>query len=411
MKILHNISKLVTMNGGPDDPLGIIRDAVVGVENGVVTWVSSSRMDARIREEDRKRGERIFDLGGAIVMPALIDCHTHAVFVGDRSNEYYLRSKGATYAEILAAGGGIHSTVRAVRNASVDELVERASGYLKGMRFLGVGTVEIKSGYGLDVESELKMLEVIGKLGMDSGLLKEDRNVDVYPTFLGAHVVPDEFKGRKDAYVDLVVKEMLPAVKEQGIAKACDIFVENGAFDLRDAERILGTAKDLGMQIQMHAEQLSHTGATSLAVDLECSCVGHLEFVNGADIQRLGRSTTIPVCLPLAQEFLSASQKTPADKMIQAGCKVAVATDFNPGSAMCRDLWWAARLGISTCGLSCEDVLLGMTKHAALALRLRDRGIIKEGMRADLISLNASSPWAPLYEWQNPEVRHVEVGG
>lgn len=424
MKILRNISKLLTMNGYSDDPLGIVEDAEVWIEDGKIAWVGrrgvpehpSGQLGPVQNDDGSKDGSvRIpddceVDLKGAIVMPALIDCHTHAVFAGDRSNEYHLRSKGATYPEILAAGGGIHNTVKAVRNASVDELVERSLGYLAGMRGLGVSTVEIKSGYGLDVQTELKMLEVIKRLWMDSRLRGKDRNIEIYPTFLGAHVVPDEYRGRKDVYVDLIIHEMLPAVKEQGIAKACDIFAEHGAFELKDAEKILGCAKDLGMEIQMHAEQLSHTGATSLAVELGCSCVGHLEYMDEVDIEKLAGSKTIPVCLPLAQEFLSSPKKTPAKQMIEAGCEVAVATDFNPGSAMCPDLWWAARLAISTCGLSCEDALLGMTKYAAKALGMQDRGIIKAGMNADLIALNETSPWAPLYKWKIPEVWHVEVG-
>ena len=370
------------MDASSENPLGILYNASILVDDGKIISINP----------DVNEADKVVDLKEKIVMPGLIDCHTHLVFAGDRSDEFNLRSKGASYAEIMKTGGGILNTVKAVRNASVDELYEVALPKLESIYKTGVRTLEIKSGYGLSLEGELKMLEVIHRLNKATKL-------DLYATFLGAHVVPPEMK--KEAYVDHICKDMLPAVKEQGVAKACDIFVEAGAFDLKDAEKILNCAKELDFDLQMHAEQLSHTGATKLACDIGAACVGHLEYVTDDDIEALSRSNTVACVLPVAQEFLRSKQKTPARKIIDAGVKVAVATDYNPGSAMCHNLWWAARLGIACCDMSCEDAMLGMTAHAAEALGLRDRGQIKPGMKADFIVLDGSSPWHKLYDWSN----------
>ena len=294
------------------------------------------------------------DAQGGCVLPGLIDSHTHLPFAGDRAEEFALRARGATYAEIMQAGGGILNTVKAVRGASAEELAQRTAAELDLMLARGVTTVEGKSGYGLSTPSELKCLEVHRQL-------QETHAVDVCSTFLGAHALPPEFANDLDGYTDHVVQEMLPAVAEQGVATACDVFVEQGAFTPAHGRKILRAAKDLNLAIKVHAEQLSHSGGARLAAEMDALSVGHAEYVTDDDLKHLAEANVVCEVLATAQVFLNSPKAIPGARMRQAGVRMAVATDFNPGSAYASDLHLAAGLAVTQCGLNAEEALLGIT--------------------------------------------------
>ena len=335
-----------------------------------------------------------FDCQGCVVLPGLIDCHTHLVFAGSRAHEFEMRSRGATYAQIMHAGGGIRNTMQATRKASKQELIDLALPRLQRMLSRGVTAVEIKTGYGLSLESELKMLEVIYEL---STL----QPIELYPTFLGAHAIPPEYDS--ETYVEHIIRDMLPAVREQNIAKSCDIFVEQGAFSVNQARKILSKAKELGLHTRVHAEQLSRSGGALLAAELGALSASHLEYANLEDAQALAKAGVIAELLPVAQEFLGMHQLASGRMLTDAGVKVAVATDFNPGSAMCDDLLLAARLAVTRGGLSCKEALLGITSYAAQAL-----GKISVGDYCVLSTRN----WLDLfYDWSVNPVRAVFKNG
>ncbi|MFZ9887785.1 MAG: imidazolonepropionase, partial [Myxococcota bacterium] len=346
----------------------------------------------------------IVDAAGCAVLPGLIDCHTHLVFAGHRAHEFALRSRGATYAEIMAAGGGIRSTMSAVRAASEEELLALARPRLAAMLDRGVTVVEAKSGYGLSLDDELKCLRVLHALGAQ-------QPVEVTATFLGAHALPPEWEGQRARYVEVVCEEMLPAVAAQGLANACDIFVEQGAFTLDDARRVLGKAKSLGLHTRMHAEQLSHTGAARLAAELGCLSASHLEHARDDDIAALAEAGVVAEVLATAQVFLGMEQRIPGRKLIDAGVVVAVGTDLNPGSAPSSDLHLAAGLAITMCGLSADEALLGITRQGARALGRQDVGVVEVGARGDLCILDTADAYSLVYEWGRNHVAHVVCAG
>ncbi len=387
--LLCNIEKLLTMNGDLDNPLGEIQKAAVIIDGDKIIWVGEEIHVPYLVADT-------FDCLGGVVLPGLIDCHTHLVFAGSRRDEFVLRAKGATYQEIMQAGGGIINTMQATRWASRQELIELALPRLSRMLSYGVTTVEAKTGYGLSLVDELKMLEVMGAL---NGL----QSIQICPTFLGAHAIPPEFQNRADAYVDHVIDDMIPQIKSQGIATACDVFIERGAFTADQGRRILLAARAAGLSCKVHAEQLSHCGGASVAAEVSALSASHLEYATDDDKKELARNNVIAEILPTAQEFLGLHKMVAAKSFIEAGMKVAVATDFNPGSAMCDNLHLAARLSVTRCGLSCEEALLGTTLHAAMSVGLDDIGMIQAGKKADLCILSTSSPWDLLYDWSvNP---------
>ena len=375
--LLSGIGRLVTME--PD--LGVVEDAQVLLEQGRIVWIGHGSEEV---PSSHGAVRHHLDCGGRAVLPALVECHTHLVFGGDRADEFGLRSSGVSYEEIAKRGGGIRSTVRATRAASLDELVEAALPRVDAMLERGVTCVEVKSGYGLDLETELRMLRAARRLS-------ELRPVRIVGTFLGAHTVPPEFHDRREAYLDRVCEEMIPAVAAEGLAAFCDVFCERGVFSVEESRRVLETGAKHGLVPKVHAEQLHHTGGTALGVALGAASVDHLERVTDDDVRLLARSgRTTAVLLPGATLYLGMDVWAPARKLLDAGVDVALSTDCNPGSCMCDDLPLMTTLGCTRLSMSPAEALRGVTLSAARALGLgAERGSIRVGKAADLLVVGA----------------------
>jgi imidazolonepropionase len=320
-----------------------------------------------------------FDGKGKVALPGLVDCHTHAAFLGDRAHEFELRSRGASYEEIHASGGGILSTVEATRAGSEVELQAAVQRHLGWMLEHGTTTAEVKSGYGLDRETELKMLKAIHAAA-------EDHPVDVYPTFLGAHTVPSDFPDAAK-YVEFVISEVLPEAASH--ASAADVFLERGSFEVDEARRYLEACADYGLTLRLHADQFSERGAIPLAVELGARSVDHLEHTGEQGVRILSKSNTVAVLLPACALFLGLPNP-PARRLVEEGAIVAIATDFNPGSSFCSSLPIVMNLGCTRLGLSPAEVLSACTANAARVLGLDgDVGRLAPGYRADVLILDA----------------------
>jgi imidazolonepropionase len=345
------------------------------------------------------------DLQGAWVTPGLIDCHTHLVFAGTRADEYAERLRGRSYEDIARAGGGILSSVRALRAASEQQLFDESAPRLAALAAEGVTTLEIKSGYGLTLEDEAKMLRVARTLGRAFPLT-------VRTTLLAAHTVPPEYRGRADEYLDLVARDWLPRLQAEGLVDAVDIFCENIAFSVAQAERLFSAARDLGVPVKMHAEQLSALGGTPLASRFGALSCDHLEFAGEAEVAALAASGTVAVLLPVAFYCLAAQRKPPVAALREAGVALAVASDCNPGSAPNASLLTAMSMATRLFGLTAEEALLGVTRQAARALGLQaERGSLSAGQAADFVVWNINSP-AELSYWIgfNPRRTVVRAG-
>lgn len=378
IKLLKNISMLYCV------PADCAQDEVGGINDGVVVWE-----DHHIRfagpaaglPEQYAQAESM-DAGGRCVIPGMIDCHTHLCFGGWRGDEFAARLEGRSYQDIQATGGGINSTVEKTRGASLETLVDKAAEVLTDMARLGVTTVEAKSGYGLDVENELKQLDVYRRLNTT-------QPVDIVPTFLGAHLVPVEYRDRREEYVALLCDRLIPEVAERGLARFCDVFIEENAFSLAEGRRILETAKRHRLGLKIHADQLSSGGGAGLAAELGAVSAEHLEYASDEDIAAMVDAGTVAVSLPLASMYLR-EPYLPARKWIEAGARVAVATDFNPGSAPSYHLHLAMTLACINQHMSPAEVLRGVTSHAARAVGLEQtHGSLMPGYRADLAIINA----------------------
>ncbi len=320
-----------------------------------------------------------------VVMPAFVDSHTHLVFAGTRENEFNMRIQGKTYMEIAREGGGINSTVRETRNAGEDELYTIARRNLMKMIEHGVATFEIKSGYGLDTETELKQLRVIDRL-------RKTFPVDIKATFLGAHEVPPEYRDNKEKYIDIVINEMLPAVKEQGIAEYCDIFCEEGVFDIEESRKILSKAKELGFKIRMHADELTPLGGAELAAELGAKSADHLVYITDKGIDAMVSRNVVFVMLPGTTFFLMSDKYAPARKIAERGGIVALSTDFNPGSSYTHSMPMIIALACLKMGLTIEQAINAATINAAYSLDLHSKtGSIHKGKQADLIFLDVPS--------------------
>lgn len=360
------------------DILHIEKGGII-IEDGIIRWVGpESEMP---EPEGHVRDEVYMDALGRAVLPGFVDSHTHLVFGGYRPEEFGWRLKGDTYMSIMERGGGIQSTVNATRAASAEELREKAEWYLDEMSAMGVTTVEAKSGYGLDTETEERMLRVIKGLAEDP-----ERKVDVVSTFLGAHAVPKEYKGRTAEYVDLIIKEMLPRFRD--MAEFCDIFTEKNVFELEDSRRLLEAAREAGYKLKMHADEIVSLGGAELAADLHAVSADHLLHVSDEGIRRMAESGTVATLLPLTA-FALKEEYAPARKFIDAGCAVALATDLNPGSCFSGSIPLTIALACIYMKMSVEETLTALTLNGAAAIDRADRiGSIEAGKQGDVVILH-----------------------
>ena len=400
MPLLRNISTLYIC---PDTPE---QSDVQPVKSGAIAWSGSIIEWAGPESDlpDKYNEYEVFDAGGKMVIPGLIDCHTHLAFGGWRSDEFEMRLQGKSYLEIAKSGGGILSTVRATRNATDEQLFEKASGILKQMLKLGVTTVECKSGYGLTTADELKTLNVYKKLSMES-------HQHIVSTFLGAHTFPEEFKGDKKGYIDLIINEMIPAVTEAKLADFCDIFVEDSAFTVDEARAILLAASGSGLKLKLHADQLTSGGGAELAAELNAVSADHLEQISENGIQEMAKAGVIGVTLPIASLYTRQPYLN-CRRLVDGGVQVAVATDFNPGSAPSYDLPLAMMLSCNHGHLTPSEVLKGATINAAKAIHMNHWvGSVEPGKCADFLILDAPDVNFWMYNYRSDACEQVFLKG
>ena len=388
--LIHSASQVLSLVGGPQRGLDLgnielIEDGAVAIGDGKVLAVGPSFELRSVYQAARE-----IDATNRVVLPGLVDPHTHLIWAGDRATEFEMRVAGATYTEIMDAGGGIISTVHQTRAASVDVLIAQAQPRLRRMLAHGTTTAEVKTGYGLDTQTELRMLEAILRLD-------EQGPMELAPTFLGAHAIPTEYSDRPVEYTNLVCDEMLPAVKEWWQQNATgrrlpfvDVFCETGAFNLDQSRRILERARTLGFSLKIHADEFSSLGGTGLAVELGATSADHLVYTPAEDILALGASDTVAVSLPCTPFGLAEEAYTPAKDFLQAGGILALATDLNPGTAWCESMQFAISLACRYMHLTPAQAIVGATINAAAAIGRADRvGSIQPGKQADLIILEA----------------------
>lgn len=375
--ILENAT-LATMTGR--EPYGLVRSGALALEGGRILWAGPA---AELPPEHRNRVRR--DMGGRLVTPAPIDCHTHIVHGGDRAREFEMRLEGATYEEVARAGGGILSTVRATRGAFEADLLAAALPRVDALIAEGVAAIEVKSGYGLDHETELAMLRAARAIG-------RERPIRVRTSFLGAHAIPPEYAGRADAYLSEVCLPALEAAHAEGLVDAVDGFCEGIAFSPAQIERVFARARALGLPVKLHAEQLSHLGGTALAARFGALSADHVEYATEADARALAASGTVAVLLPGAFYTLHETQMPPVAAFRAHGVPMALATDCNPGSSPMTSILLAMNMGCTLFRLTPEETLRGITLNAARALGLADCGTLAPGMRADLAVWDAGHP-------------------
>ncbi|SFP26528.1 imidazolonepropionase [Pseudomonas sp. NFPP28] len=388
MKTLWQHCHIATMAQGK---YSIIEDAALVTAGSLIEWVGPR---SQVPAADYAQ---VHDLRGAWVTPGLIDCHTHTVFGGNRSGEFEQRLEGVSYAEIAAKGGGIASTVRATRSATEDELFASAEKRLRSLLRDGVTTVEIKSGYGLDLANERKMLRVARRLG-------EALPVSVRATCLAAHALPPEYKDRADDYIEHICAEMLPALAAEGLVDAVDAFCEYLAFSTEQVERVFKVAQQLGLPVKLHAEQLSSLHGSSLAARYQALSADHLEFMTEADAIAMAASGTVAVLLPGAFYFLRETQLPPMDALRKHGVKIAIASDLNPGTSPALSVRLMLNMACTLFRMTPEEALAGATQHAATALGMGDtHGSLEVGKVADFVAWQIDRP-ADLAYWLGGEL-------
>ncbi|MDE9451988.1 imidazolonepropionase [Aliiroseovarius sp. Z3] len=363
-----------------DAPYGMIRDAAIAVQDGRVAWVGpQADMPTEYTGLDRR------SLGGRVVTPGLIDCHTHIVHGGDRAVEFEMRLNGASYEEVARAGGGIVSTVKATRAASEEELLQTALRRVDVLIAEGVTTIEIKSGYGLDTETELRMLRV-------ARAIADERPIRVRTTFLGAHATPEEYAGRDDAYIDELCIPTLRAAHTDGLVDAVDGFCEGIAFQPDQIARVFDVARELGLPVKLHAEQLSNLGGAKLAASYGALSADHIEYLDEDGVRAMADAGTVGVILPGAFYTLRETQQPPLDLLRKHGVPVALATDLNPGTSPLNSILLTMNMGCTLFRMTPEEALRGVTQHAATALGLTDLGTIAPGQLADLAVWDIAEP-------------------
>lgn len=407
--LIKNISSLVTIaSKGKKKLCGIEMNEISEIKEGSVLfderilWIGkTSEVDNIISVE---QPEQVIDLRNKTVIPGFVDSHTHIVFAGNRSNEFARRLRGATYEEIANAGGGIQTTVKATRNASIEELVQNASKIAKNAIAHGATTLEVKSGYGLTIESELKQLKAIKKLA-------ETMPIRIVPTFLGAHDFPPEYKNNRDKYVDIICNEMIPQVAEEKLAVYVDAFVDRGYYTLEQAEKIFSSALDYGLKIRVHADELANVEAATLAAKFNAVSADHLLFVSDTGIEELKKAGTIATLLPGTAYFIRMPYP-PARKMIDNGLAIALATDCNPGSCFTENMQIILSLAVINMKMTAEEALSAATLNGAAALELSDIcGSIEVGKQADFSVLNTNSYTDLFYHFGINHVDEVWIAG
>lgn len=378
-RVLWRNARLATC----DAAMSVIAEGALVTLGDTIEWIGAE--DSLPRELVESPQLQVHDLGGSWVTPGLIDCHTHLVFAGTRATEYAERLRGASYSDIARRGGGILSTMRAVRAASEQQLLDASAPRLQALLCEGVTTLEIKSGYGLTLADERKMLRV-------ARALEREFPVTVQTTLLAAHTVPPEFQGRPDDYVDTIATQWLPALHAEKLVDAVDVFCESIGFSVAQSERLFDAAQQLGLPLKVHAEQLTHCGATRMATRHHALSCDHLEHATAADAQAMEAAGTVAVLLPIAYYCLAASRKPPIDAFREAGTSMAIATDCNPGSAPGTSLLLAMSMATRLFGLTSAEALAAVTRHAARALGMQSqRGELSAGRAADFVVWNVES--------------------
>jgi len=397
-RLVTNVS-VATMDPG-SSPYGLIKDAAIAIENGAIAWVGP-----RNALPESWRSVAALDLGGRLITPAFIDCHTHLVFGGNRAREFEMRLEGASYEDIARAGGGILSTVKATRACSEDDLVQDALQRLDILLGEGVRTIEIKSGYGLTIADEIKMLRAAKRLS-------ELRGIRVRTTYLAAHALPPEYKGRSEAFVDEVVLPGMDAAHAEGLIDAVDVFCERIAFSIEETRAIFEHARRRGLPVKIHAEQLSNLGGAKLAASFRALSADHLEYLDEDGAAALAKAGTVAVLLPGAFYTLRETQAPPVSALRDAGVPIAIATDCNPGSSPLTSLLLAMNMACTLFRLTPEEALAGVTRNAAKALGLEaDIGTISPGKRAELAVWNVAEPAELSYRIGFNPLHQVIIGG
>jgi len=381
--LLLTHATLATLDG--PTPFGLVEDGALACKDGTIAWLGPM---AQLPEGATAARED--DLGGALVTPGLIDCHTHLVFAGNRAREFDMRLNGAGYADIARAGGGILSSVRALRACSAEALFNESLPRVQALVSDGACTLEIKSGYGLELESERKMLQVARRIEAALG-------IGVRTSFLGLHALPPEFRGRADDYVEAAI-DWLAILHAEGLVDAVDAFCEGIGFTPAQTRRMFAAARKLGIPVKLHADQLSDLGGAMLAAEFDGLSADHIEFSNEGSVQAMARHGTVAVLLPGAFHVLRETKMPPVDLLRQHGVPMAVATDCNPGTSPLLSLRQAMQLACTHFRLTPEESLRGATVHAAKALGLSDRGTLRAGLRADLAIWDLGHP-AELCYW------------
>lgn len=409
--LLTNAGQLVTVAGNSDRPkrreelseISVVTDGAVAARDGMIIAVGSSSdiQESVELEEDAV----VVDAAGKVVLPGLVDPHTHVVFAGSREHELEMKIQGVPYLEILARGGGILDTVRSTRAASREELFRAGEKYLDEMLAQGTTTAEAKSGYGLTLDDELKTLEVARDL-------QEAHPVDLVPTFLGAHAIPEEYKENPDDFVELVISEMLPAVARSGLASFCDVFCEEGVFSVEQTRRILSEAKSLGFELKIHADEMVPLGGAELAAELGATSADHLMVISDHGIEMLAASDTVAVLLPATTFCVMGERYAPARKMIEKGVAVALSSDFNPGSSPVNSLQIVMGIACRQLKMTPAEVVSAVTINAAHAIGCASSvGSIEVGKKADLVVFDAKDYRYLMYRFGTNLVDRVIKSG
>ncbi|WP_394664897.1 imidazolonepropionase [uncultured Chryseobacterium sp.] len=404
MKLIGPFTQVVTLANLPlrgklsDEQLEIIPDGGILIDNNKIKKVGNFEI---VKSENQNIEIETVE-GEQIVLPAFVDSHTHICFGGNRANDFAMRNAGKTYLEIAESGGGIWSSVQHTRNASEEELLKTLLERIDFLISLGIATIEVKSGYGLDAENELKMLRIIKKA-------QEKTKATLVPTCLSAHLKPRDFEGSNEEYLHYIVTEILPKVKEEDLAKRVDIFIEKSAFQPEESKNFLLKAKELGFEITVHADQFT-PGSSRIAVEVGAKSADHLEATIDDDIEFFAKSDTVATALPGASLGLG-EKFTPARKLLDAGAIVAIASDWNPGSAPMGNLITQASILATFEKLTTAEVLAGMTFRSAFALGLEDRGRLTDGQKADFVTFKTNNFQNVLYNQGSLEAENVYIDG